>query len=411
MLELNELVSGYGRDPILRGVTFAVPDALDEDPGQDKQDISVVITAKPMVRSPETKTFALLGALLPEHEGHITARQRREIESQETANADRIDDAVRALKIGDWMPLRPLYVLAPRPQRLWLTVLRLDLVGPDKSLPSLLRFFIAWDTVANGALKHDGEWRAVSLVGRGSSDPNLNDLTLKLAELFPSGAHPRPRSLTQRIVFETFLSETYVAVGAQARRTTPLQSLRLLPLIPSSSLMDPIYHSSPPIIFSQELPTLPNSTQDSHHDEPPPGLVIREFAPIRPVLPDEGANTELLSHWKLGTDVRTVDWDPIEEAEDRANRLRMQRKQERRRQKAEKKRALAEEMGLRSVTARTATSQTSVPIILASERSVVPSSQWPSIQVAPTISMSQVVPGAYGGRTVKRAPKRKAGFR
>lgn len=27
MLELNELVSGYGRDPILRGVTFAVPDA------------------------------------------------------------------------------------------------------------------------------------------------------------------------------------------------------------------------------------------------------------------------------------------------------------------------------------------------------------------------------------------------
>jgi RNA polymerase I-specific transcription initiation factor RRN6 len=95
--------------------TFAVPDSLDENPGQDKQDMSVVIAAKPMVRSPETKTFALLGALLPEHEGHITARQHREIESQETANADRIDDAVRELKIGDWMPLRPLYVLAPVP--------------------------------------------------------------------------------------------------------------------------------------------------------------------------------------------------------------------------------------------------------------------------------------------------------
>lgn len=289
----------------------------------------------------------------------------------------------------------------------------MDLVGPDKSLPNLLRLFVAWDMVAKGDLKQDGEWRAVSLVGRGSPDPHLNDMTHRLAELFPAREHPRPKSLTQRIVFETFLSETYIAVGPQARRATPLQPLRSLPPIPSSSLLGPIHHSSPPVIFSQELPTLPPSTQLSHHDETPPGLVIHEFAPIRPVAPDEGANTELLSHWKLGTDVRTVDWDPIEEAEDRANRLRSQRKQERRRLKAERKRTLAEEMGLRSVAARTAaTSQASVPIILASERSVVPSSsQWPSIKVAPTISMSQVVPGAYGGRMVKKAPKRKAGFR
>lgn len=288
----------------------------------------------------------------------------------------------------------------------------MDLVGPDKTLPNLLRLFIAWDMVAKGDLKQDGEWRAVSLVGLGSSDPSLNDMTHKLAELFPAREHPRPKSLTQRIVFETFLSETYIAVGPQARRPTPLHSLRSLPPIPSSSLLGPTYHSSPPVIFSQELPTLPHPTQNSDHDETPPGLVIQEFAPIRPVAPDEGANTELLSHWKLGSDVRTVDWDPIEEAEDRANRLRLQRKQERRRLKAERKRTLAEEMGLRSVAARAATSQASVPIILASERSVVPSSsQWPSIKVAPTISMSQVVPGAYGGRAVKRAPKRKAGFR
>ncbi|KAK1832677.1 RNA polymerase I-specific transcription initiation factor RRN6-like protein [Podospora conica] len=382
--------------------TFAVPDSLDENPGQETQDMHLEVAARPTVRKPKTKTFTLLGALLPEHETEVKGRQDREIESQEKANPYRINDAVRELQIGDWMPLRSL----------------LDLVGPDRSLANLVRFYKAWDNVTILDLNHhESEWHSVPLVGHGvSDDSDVNDVAIKLGKLF-AVAHKRPYSLTQRIVFETFLSETFIAVGPQAPSITHLQSLhasRSLPPIPPSSLLDDAYHSSPPAIFSQELPTLPNSTQDSQHHEPaPPGLVIHEFAPIRRVFPDEGGNTELLSHWKLGTDVATVDWDPIEEAEDRANRLRLQRKQERRRQKAEKKRTMAEEMGLRSVAARVAaTSQASVPIILASERSVAPSSsQWPSIQTAPTSSMSQVVPGVYGGRAVKKAPKRKAGFR
>lgn len=97
--------------------TFVVPDALDEDPGQDKQDKRLVIAAKPRVQPPTIKTFTLLGALLPEHEEHVRGPQHREIASREAANADSIGDAVKELKIGDWMPMRPLYVPTyPRPQ-------------------------------------------------------------------------------------------------------------------------------------------------------------------------------------------------------------------------------------------------------------------------------------------------------
>ena len=280
---------------------------------------------------------------------------------------------------------------------------------------NLVRIFLSWDSVANETLDDEAEWHAMSLPSQGNPPPDLNSLFIKVANLFPVQEHVRKLYLYQRIVFETFLSEACIGAGPRVPRTTPSQAthaIRSILPIPSSPMMDFDYHSSPPVFASQELPTLPPSTQDAPHDEKPPGLSIREFAPIRPIPPDEGTNTELLSHWQLGSDVKTVDWNPIEEAEDRAHRLRLLKKQERRLKKAEKKRKLAEELGIRSVAAAQETaSQASVPMILASERMSLISSQRPSIQVAaPKISMSQVVPGPYGGR-VKKAPKKNAGFR
>jgi len=374
---------------------FVVPDGYDERPwfaeakDRGEEPVTDAEISEPAVQ--RITNFEILGGRMATGEGNIS-------DDEENPEHGFISHAIQKETRDGVMPRHSL----------------LDLVGPRRSVEVLLRVASEWKNRQHEMMEEHGVLHPPPS-GIRISGSELDDLVARLEDIFMEPLAVKDqhvRESLQRMAAEIYLSEIGIATKAGDKAATETTGDGDHLQVASQSSTD--YRSSPPLLgLSQEEPDLPTLGRTENTDEEAPVSVhLREYAYMKPVTAAKG-QTALQSHWDRGLEKGKIDWTPWKGEELDAAYIRKLKKAEKRRKKEEKLASRAHSDGPASMAM--AESQPMPVIVVAASQpreaiSFGQPSQMPMSTSQPV--MSQIVPGAYGGRPHKKAKKKgKSGFR
>ncbi|KAK0705232.1 RNA polymerase I-specific transcription-initiation factor-domain-containing protein [Lasiosphaeris hirsuta] len=399
-----------------RGGAFVVPDGYVEymDFGHgEKAGLPTLGVSKVRPRKPVR--LSLLGSRISTSEDLILGRPEH---VPKDINFGFIRETVEAWTRDRYMSRRSL----------------LELIGPGRHLEELLRLASEW-TNHRDVLEGDDDLHALQEVRNPFYGLDLDDSVERLEALFrglpfqgEGELQQRRQRVLQRMAAEIILSAVGISAGQQRPAgSKPTNSVRRRPL--ETGITNPAnFRSSPPVQWSppqssqpqpsqflSSQPELPAINPAAEELDDPTIVHLRKYTPIEPPPTGPPAQTQISLHWDLGGDLTEIEWKPwkVEGAEEEV--LRRKRKIEAKRKRAEQLAAKLFSEPLPVVSKKGATSQ---PVFMTSQpREPAPLVQSPLVQSSSQIpwpAMSQVVPGAFGGRAPlgkKKKDGKKGGFR
>ncbi|KAK5660763.1 hypothetical protein OQA88_12129 [Cercophora sp. LCS_1] len=383
----------------LLGEKFVVPDGYDE-----RQTTRLIRPAQEM---PETPREGLVTPLKTGYYKAFSSRVSKDRQSlRDPSRAWTEPEGVSLSSIGYTIQQRKIDGLMRRYSLL-------ELAGPGRTLEELMRLAAEWESRRIDLEEEEG--LAIMAPGEKMSGLNLDDTISRFENLFDGpqlydgelALLHRHRCL-QHLAAETVLSEVGIVAQEEDEPARPVKA-------ESEELQSSMsFQSSPPLPLSQEEPELP-SLRPTAQVEDPVSIRTRRLAFMKPVMTNTRAKartktgketeeeTAVHSHWELGADPNMVNWNPCKSRDDEVDD-RLRKKMERARKRAEKLASQGVLDGVSKVESQP------LPVIVASQQELL-SVPGPSSQVwgAPSQSLSQIVPGAFGGRPKKK--KVKSGFR
>ncbi|KAK0709005.1 RNA polymerase I-specific transcription initiation factor RRN6-like protein [Lasiosphaeria miniovina] len=374
------------KPPKRPGDAFAVPDGFDdgvspqpagEEPAQDDSGETATLELWPLpaYRADRGRSRPKLGAL-----------------------GDAIDDAVERERRDGYMPRRSL----------------LDLVGRGRTVEELAQLSTDWTTHQRSLIQDAAGWLEVPAAAARSPGPNLDAVYKDLKNMFHplqrtsklGKAAERQRAALERMTAELFLAKIGIATPPHQAKSTDRHSSQ----IPASSPPLP-FRSSPPLPLPQSSP--PTALDDGDDVDDEVVLRLRKYATVGPsVITSDFRDNPVLAHWRVGeaSGDETSHWISGENEEELEQAAKQRRKMDTRRRRAEKHAAKAAAYGTTGLDYRPVMSMPTA--IMSSQPRRVSAAGFSQIRSSQVVR-SQVVPGAFGGRTLLQArkPKVKEGFR
>lgn len=299
----------------------------------------------------------------------------------------------------------------------------LELIGPGRRLEELLRLASEW-TNHRDVLERDDDIHALQEARNPFYGLGLDDSVERLEATFPDlpfrGDSELQRSrqrVLQRMAAEIILSAVGISAGLQrpagSKTVVPVRRQPLEAVFSSSTNFrsSPPVHwshmqsSQPPPQFLSSQPELPIISPAAEELDDPTIVHLRKYIAIEPPPAGTPAQTQISSHWDLGGDLTEIGWKPWKTEGVEEEVLQRKRKIEAKRKRAER---LAAELFSEPAAVVSKKAATSQPVFMTSQ----PREPAPLVQSSsqmPWQVMSQVVPGAFGGRPSGKKKKKKEG--